>query len=151
MHTLAAPPTAPTETWLPIPGHPVYYASDRGRIWSSRSARVLRPDYSSRYGRVDLDGRTTKSIHHLVLEAFVGPRPDGMLALHRNDDPHDNIIENLYWGTLSDNQHDAVANGRHYEARRTHCPHGHEYSSENTQIRQNKRSCRTCARERARR
>ncbi|WP_414654556.1 HNH endonuclease signature motif containing protein [Intrasporangium sp.] len=36
-------------------------------------------------------------------------------------------------------------------ANRTHCPHGHAYTPENTRIDNNMRSCRTCIRERARR
>jgi hypothetical protein len=47
----------------------------------------------------------------LVLEAFAGPRPDGMDALHRDDNPTNNRFDNLRWGTRSDNLFDAVRNG----------------------------------------
>jgi len=54
----------------------------------------------------------TRAVHVLVLEAFVGPCPDGCEGLHWNDDPANNYLSNLRWGTRSDNLHDAVRNGR---------------------------------------
>lgn len=147
MRPLILPPQSAEERWRQIPNHPTYYASDRGRIWSARAGRVLRPDYaSSRYGRIDLDSRRTVPIHHLVAQTWLGPRPEGMLVLHRNDDPRGNNIENLYYGTLSDNQYDAVANGRHHEAKKTECPRGHSYDDANTYLLHGKRYCRACRR-----
>ena len=50
-------------------------------------------------------------IHHLVLEVFVGPRPTlAHHALHRDDDPLNNRLENLYWGTGQDNIRDRARN-----------------------------------------
>jgi hypothetical protein len=51
-------------------------------------------------------------VAHLVLEAFKGPRPDGLLALHVNDVKADNRLENLCWGTVAENSRHAVINGR---------------------------------------
>jgi hypothetical protein len=42
-------------------------------------------------------------VHTLVLEAFVGPRPEGKLGLHGPLGNGDNSVENLYWGTYSQN------------------------------------------------
>jgi len=50
-------------------------------------------------------------IHRLMLETFVGPCPEGMEACHKNDIKTDNRLENLYWGTHSDNSKDAWKNG----------------------------------------
>jgi hypothetical protein len=49
-----------------------------------------------------------------VLEAFVGPRPDGpnIVGLHDDDDPSNNAISNLSWGTQSKNLQDAYLRGR---------------------------------------
>lgn len=89
-------------------------------------------------------------IHHLVLEAFDRPRPDGLFGLHRDDNPTNNTLPNLYWGTKRENQLDKVRNGAHHNALKTHCPQGHPYSPENT-IHQKKarsddtvRRCKTC-------
>ncbi len=49
-------------------------------------------------------------VHHLVLEAFVGPAPDGMVCCHWDDDPSNNKRGNLRWGTRSANYNDFVRN-----------------------------------------
>jgi hypothetical protein len=54
----------------------------------------------------------TRDVHRIVLDAFVGPRPDGMECRHLDDDPTNNALSNLVWGTRSENQLDAVRNGR---------------------------------------
>jgi hypothetical protein len=46
------------------------------------------------------------TVHSLVLEAFVGPRPDGMQGRHLNDVPGDNWLGNLAWGTPAQNAAD---------------------------------------------
>ena len=49
-------------------------------------------------------------VHHLVLEAFVGPAPVGTVGLHWDDDPARNHLDNLRWGTRADNFADFVRN-----------------------------------------
>lgn len=84
-------------------------------------------------------------IHRLVLRAFVGPCPEGMEVLHADDDPMNNNLGNLRYGTRSENQYDRVRNGIHHQANKTHCPHGHEYTEANTcRKRTGKRVCKTC-------
>lgn len=51
------------------------------------------------------------NIHVLVLEAFEGPRPDGMVARHLNGDRLDNRANNLAWGTPAENQQDRHVHG----------------------------------------
>jgi len=50
-------------------------------------------------------------VHGLVLEAFVGPKPKGKEARHLNGDKTDNRIENLKWGTRSENSRDQIRHG----------------------------------------
>lgn len=38
------------------------------------------------------------------MEAFVGPRPFGMEVLHMDDDPTNNQLKNLRYGTHAENQ-----------------------------------------------
>lgn len=93
-----------------------------------------------------VDGRPKlRLVHQLVLEAFVGPRPDEAMGVrHLNDDPTDNTLGNLAWGTYGENMQDRVTNGIHHYAKRTHCKHGHEYTPENTKILTGKRTGRVC-------
>ena len=51
-------------------------------------------------------------VHRLVLEAFVGPCPEGMESCHEDDDALNNRLSNLRWGTRQDNRDDMVKNGR---------------------------------------
>lgn len=85
-------------------------------------------------------------VHVLVAEAFVGPRPPGLWALHKNDLPSDNRPENLYWGTQVQNAQDALRNGRHRNARKTVCERGHELTGANLLEQRGKRRCRACNR-----
>lgn len=50
--------------------------------------------------------------------------------------------------TRSVNLYRATTVGK-YNTLKTHCPHGHPYSPENTAVRRGKRVCRTCERDRA--
>ena len=62
--------------------------------------------------------------------------------------------EHLFEGSNSDNQRDAVDKGRNPQAKKTHCPQGHEYSPGNTYRRPSRpseRQCRTCLAQSARR
>ncbi|AIC71938.1 NUMOD4 motif [Mycobacteroides abscessus] len=85
------------EVWRFVPGHWRYFVSSQGQVYSFRTKRILKPDVvSGRYPRVDLDGKQTVKVHHLVAAAFLGPRPEGALVLHRDDDATNNTLDNIY-------------------------------------------------------
>jgi hypothetical protein len=67
--------------------------------------------YSAPYPRVKINKRY-KRLHIVMLEAFVGPRPKGLLGLHKNDVKTDNSLENLYYGTPTRNVLDRAQNGK---------------------------------------
>ena len=144
---------AQQEEWLQIMEHPGYEVSNLGRVRSYRQLnndggpRVLRPGASKKgHQSVSLRGKM-RLVHQLVLEAFVSARPPGLLALHRDGDPANNCIENLYWGTYSDNLNDSVRHGTHPAASKTHCKHGHELSVRGNGF----RYCKQCNNESSRR
>lgn len=59
-------------------------------------------------------GKNKKYVHRIVAEAFL-PNPKGYpIVRHKNDDPHDNRLSNLEWGTQSDNIEDMRRNGHMY-------------------------------------
>jgi hypothetical protein len=53
----------------------------------------------------------TGKVHQLILEAFVGPCPPGMECRHKDGNPTNNRLENLAWGTRTENIADRVAHG----------------------------------------
>lgn len=125
----------------------LYTVTDRGEVRSVRGG--VRAAYPTREGhlRVSLHRsgrRKMVYVHALVLEAFVGPRPEGLEGRHRNGVPDDNRAENLEWGTRAENVLDSVRHGTHSAASKTHCKNGHEFTAENTRLHKGVRHCRKC-------
>jgi len=51
-------------------------------------------------------------IHRLLLDAFVGPCPDGMECRHLDGNPMNNNLSNLCYGTVRQNAKDRATHGR---------------------------------------
>lgn len=156
-----------TEQWAPVPGYEGRYeVSDLGRVRTV--ARVI-PYIDGRLRRVqqrvrkvqldtrgypalsltDNQGRTrTRGVHVLVAAAWIGPRPEGMEVCHNDGDKTNPRLDNLRYGTHSENAQDAVLHGQHPWASRTSCIYGHPYTPENTYPYRGRRHCRTCTRAR---
>lgn len=110
-----------------IPGFPNYAITKDGRVWSKprtdsiyrlRGGRWLTPQKTKngKYLRVKLcvNGLVFRiQVHSLVLETFVGPCPDGMECRHLDGNPSNNKLDNLKWGTKSENAQDAIRHGTH--------------------------------------
>lgn len=95
-------------------------------------------------------------VHRLMMLAFTEPPLDpDMIVCHRDDNPTNNVLSNLYWGTQVENQDDRIRLGNHHKANRTHCSNGHPLDSSNIDWSTGKngrryRRCRTCDRANAR-
>lgn len=63
------------------------------------------------YQRSEGNKTSQRYVHRILLEAFVGPCPEGCEALHINGNPLDNRLENLRWGTRKENVADAIRHG----------------------------------------
>jgi hypothetical protein len=118
----------PNEEWRDIPRSIGYQASNLGRIrsrWVSGKGRrgsylgdawhVLKPHRMANGKQlvsILVDGvRKTRSVHQLVLEAFVGPRPPDMECRHLDGNPANNRLDNLAWGTHQENIDDKRRHG----------------------------------------
>lgn len=128
-----------TEIWKPVPGwESLYEVSDQGRIRSldrpvvqlSRSGnlctvvykgKVLKPRpgggrlKGDRYRQISLakdNSPVNAYIHHLVAEAFLGPKPDGAEVNHKDCDKTNNALANLEYVSRDENIAHALANGK---------------------------------------
>jgi len=123
------------ETWKPIPDFPGYEVSDHGRVrsllrriaagkgsgtgacWciSAQPQRILKGTFRPDNYRIVVlrrDGLSyTRTVHQLVLLAFVGLCPEDMEACHNDGNPHNNHLSNLRYDTHLANQQDAKAHG----------------------------------------
>jgi hypothetical protein len=150
------------ERWKPIPCLPGYEASDLGRIRSldrtviCKNGRAMRLKGRMLRLRKNTGGHLiigsgkqgTFSVHTLVLEAFIGPRPEGQEACHYNDIKTDNRLANLRWDTRKANAADRRRNGINERLNRTHCPRQHPLADPNLVPhlkRIDRRSCLACA------
>ncbi|QDK01509.1 HNH endonuclease [Microbacterium phage LeeroyJenkins] len=141
-----------SEEWRPVEGFEGFYEiSFCGRIKSLIRGRLLCPS-KDRYGHMGILLKDLKrySIHRLVAKAFI-PNPENHpIVRHYDGNPANNVVSNLRWGTQSENAKDRIRHGTDPYRNRTHCPHGHEYTDENTYWNGPRRKCRACQRQRSR-
>jgi len=113
--------------WRVLPSCEFYEVSDQGDVRSldrvislasrnamtyerSRKGQTLKPvRHSQGYLMVNVPSR--RSLHSVVAEAFIGPRPHGYDINHKNGIKTDNRVENLEYCSRSDNMRHAVATG----------------------------------------
>jgi hypothetical protein len=129
------------EIWKWVPGFEgLYEVSTHGQIKSyvKKIPKILScgsSDGDYVLVRFFKDGkRYPKKVHQVVMETFVGPRPDDMEVRHRDGNCVNNNLTNLSYGTSSQNNYDRVLHGTHPNAVKTECPRGHQYTSENTKL-----------------
>lgn len=117
-----------SEEWRPvaIPEYAeIYEVSSHGRVRRAKENRgmggykpigqFLKPWRSSQ-GRLAISLSAKNKVrkiflHHLVLGAFVGPRPKGMEGCHGDGNSQNNHLSNLRWDTHASNQNDMARHG----------------------------------------
>lgn len=118
-----------SETWVQIPEFEGRYeVSDFGRVRSvdrevqtsngqvrRYKGMLLSPGRQNDFGHVTVmlgrDGGS-RCVHELVLLAFVGPPKEGQECRHLDGDGSNNKLENLCWGSKSENAKDCTRLGR---------------------------------------
>lgn len=102
------------EAWRPVIGYErLYSVSDRGRVRSKRSGRIV-GSKSGKYRMVWLiDGARRKhpKVRTVVAEAFHGPRPAGRVIRHLDGNELNNRADNLAYGTIAENRDDDLRHG----------------------------------------
>lgn len=151
-----------TEQWRWVPGYEGRYeASDQGRVrsyqpWRGTPVPRLLTPVVQRFGYHKLAmsgpgpyGDRPTLAHRVVMDTFVGPRPDGLVTRHLDGNPSNNSLSNLAYGSMQENSDDTKQHGRNYALNRTHCPQGHAYVIGNIYQNGVHRNCKTCALARA--
>jgi len=119
------------EIWKDIPGYErLYKVSNFGIIKSlirknRRKEKILvQTDDNNGYLGVNLYKNNipkTFKIHTLVLEAFVGSCPSGTECRHLDGYKKNNRLDNLKYGTRSENTYDKILHGTHVDNRGSKC------------------------------
>jgi hypothetical protein len=122
------------ELWRNIPGYEdLYQVSNFGNVHSKdrivvddyrgtvRSRRlrgkVIRTRMYDNYGHLAVGlstqnrNKRTWSVHQLVLLAFVGKCPTGLEIRHIDGQAWNNRLDNLVYGTHTENEHDKIEHG----------------------------------------
>lgn len=110
------------------------------------------------YGRVGTSPGRVALSHRVAFELGTGESAAGKFVCHRCDNPSCCNPSHLFLGSVVDNNRDMYAKGRDSNQNKvkTHCPRGHEYTFENTQVYTRKdgrtgRGCKACQAEHHRR
>ena len=104
------------ERWKRVRDFPEYWISNKGRLYSDRSDSFI-SGTPLKSGHVDIsftyrNTRFHRYLHRLVAEAFI-PNPYNLpLIRHLDDNPLNNEVDNLAWGTQYDNVQDCIQAGR---------------------------------------
>lgn len=99
-----------------IPGHSKYYASSDGSILSiiqtrPRIMKPIRSDSGHLYVFMyDNENRQKVWVHRAVLSAFQEQDEPNFLCRHLDDNPENNNLSNLAWGTYKQNTADRKKN-----------------------------------------
>ena len=116
------------EVWKPVLGFEgLYEVSNHGRVRSldrvlpinqppylrSYKGRMLRPGTATAGHQLVMLGRSKPIlVHVLVLNSFVGPAKKGEWCRHLDDNPANNHLSNLRWGTPYENVLDSFKNNK---------------------------------------
>ena len=105
------------EQWLDVVGFEgIYQVSNFGRIRSVKTGKIKEQTVQDNDNRpyLGLWKNNKQKIcrpHKLVMEAFVGIRPQGMECCHNDGNPQNNHLSNLRWDTSKNNHADKVKHG----------------------------------------
>ena len=86
-----------------------------GKIfYRTAKGKILRPGRYSKSGHLSVvlgRGNNGLPVHQLIARTFLGECPNGCEVLHGNGNPVDNRVENLRYGTRTENILDVYKNG----------------------------------------
>lgn len=108
--------------WRTIPGFSAYKISEEGEIISyikpskPRKLKYYHNQYGHQYVDIidDNDIRRKRLVHRLVAMTFLKNPNNLPIVMHKDDNPKNNSISNIHWGTSYDNVHDCIDKERNF-------------------------------------
>lgn len=94
------------EIFKPHPEYSSYLVSTAGRVFSVKSFMYLKHSKGKTgypFVTINHAGQFTRLVHRLVLETFVGLKPEGYQCAHLNGKRTDARLKNLKWVTPKEN------------------------------------------------
>ena len=87
------------------------YVTDDGKVMRE----IAQWEDCRGYFQITIGGKKNHKnlqVHRLVAKAFIPHDEEtGHIVMHKDDNPHNNQVDNLQWGTSSQNNDDAYAHG----------------------------------------
>lgn len=107
------------EMWKESSLSEIMMVSDHGRFYNTKTKRFLKPTHGDGHGHLavkfsEKGTRRQGYAHRLIAQAFIPNENNYSIVRHLDDNPSNNEIENLAWGTQKDNHADSVRNGTCY-------------------------------------
>ena len=104
------------ECWKRYKNSSDYWVSNKGRVWSSISNSFIEGTPNCRTGHIDISTKSNgkrvhRYLHRMIAETFIPNPKNYPMVRHIDDDPSNNIVDNLAWGTQKDNMRDSINNG----------------------------------------
>ena len=104
---------------MPIEGFSKYHICKNGRLYSIHSGtwRLIKPvakstGYISNNLISDSGKRANFYRHRLVAEVYLPNDNHTLVVCHKDNNPLNNRVSNLYWGTPRDNTQQCIRDGR---------------------------------------
>jgi hypothetical protein len=119
-----------------------------GKVNKTDTCWLWTAGVKGRYGSFSYNGKDVAA-HRWIYEHHNGEIPKGLVVMHTCDNTLCVNPSHLVLGTQRDNMMDMVIKGRHgrYNANKTHCSKGHEYTEDTVYVlssRPNVRYCKVC-------
>lgn len=91
-----------------------YWVQEDGRVWSLHSEKFLNATLTQ-YPQVYMHrrhGPKIQQVSRLVAQAFIPNLENKPFVCHKDDNPKNNHVNNLFWGTPKENSLDMSKKGR---------------------------------------
>lgn len=107
------------------PTWPDYVVTKTGCVYNKKTGHRLATSIATTLGVTRRivwlyqDGHSrSPQISRLILDAWVGPCPEGMECCHNDGNAMNNVLSNLRWDTHWNNVQDQISQGTHVSCKR---------------------------------